>query len=225
MNPEKHEMAALKKIGEGANYTLYEDERGNPLIKIDGVRFSYPFVGTPGEDENDAGDTVKKWRIVGMLPKATHVAAKDAVKKIITDLIAKNEVKIPNSHWFLTNGDDKDDENMHGHWLVSASDGRIRPTVRDRKGQLILEVEKIDEMIYGGCWGNILIRPWYFNGTSKQSKKTLPKRIVAGLTGVQFVKDDKPFGSGRIDDTDAWGAVDDGDDGMGGGSSDSDDDI
>lgn len=210
-------MAALVKIGEGTNYTLYNDDRGNTLIKIDKIRFSYPFVGTPGEDENDNGEKTRKWRAVAMLPKATHVAAKDAVKKIISDLMAKNEVKVPGTHWFLTNGDDKEDEAMHGHWLVSASDGRIRPSARDQKGLLMDDIAKIDEKFYGGCWGNILIRPWYFDGTSKKSTKKLPKRIVAGLTGVQFWKDDKPFGSGRIDDTDAWGATDDsGDDGMGG---------
>jgi hypothetical protein len=216
-------MAALKKIGEGTNYVLYEDDRGNKLIRIDKVRFSYPFVGTPGEDENDNGEKTKKWRVVGMLPKATHVAAKDAVKAIITELLTKNEVKVPTTHWFLTNGDDKEDETMAGHWLVSASDGRIRPSARNAKGELMDDIVKIDEAFYGGMWGSILIRPWYFDGTSKKSKKSLPKRIVAGLTGVQKWKDDKPFGSGRIDDTDAWDAQGD-DDGDGMGSSSTDDD-
>jgi hypothetical protein len=214
-------MAALKKIGDGTNFVMYEDDRGNKLVKLDKVRFSYVFVGTPAPDEDDAGKPAPKWRGVFMLPKATHVAAKDAVKSIITELMAKNEVKIPNTHWFLSNGDDKEDENMHGHWLVSASDGRIRPTVRNGRGELLLEIDTIDKMIYGGCWGNALVRPWYFDGKSKKSNKTLPKRIVAGLTGVQFWKDDTPFGSGRIDDTDAWGAVDEeGGDGMSSGSDD-----
>lgn len=227
-------MAALKKIGEGKNYVLYEDDRGNKLIRIDKIRFSYPFIGTPGEDENDDGQKTKKWRNVGMLPKATHVDAKNAVKAIIEELMKKNDVKVPGDRWFLTNGDDKEDENMHGHWLISASDGRIRPSARDAKGSLIrIEAEdggiddkatiaKIDETFYGGCWGGMLIRPWYFDGKSKKSNKTLPKRIVAGLTAVQFWKDDKPFGSGRIDDSDAWESQDDGDDGMSGGD---DDDI
>lgn len=218
-------MAALKKLGEGKNYVLYEDDRGNTLIRIDKVRFSFPYVGTPGEDENDDGQKVKKWRAVGMLPKETHLEAKNAVKKIIEDLMKKAEAKVPVERWFLSDGDKKADEDdkyeaMRNHWLVSASDGRVRPTARNAKGELILDVSKIDETFYGGCWGNILIRPWYFDGTSKKQKKALPKRIVAGLTGVQFWKDDKPFGASRIDDSDAWDSVDDGEDGMEGGDDD-----
>lgn len=223
-------MAALKKVGEGKNYVLYEDDRGNKLIRIDKVRFSFPFIGTPGEDEDDNGNKKKKWRVVGMLPKETHLDAKNAIKKIVEELMLKNDVKVPTERWFLSDGTKKADEEgekyetMRNHWLVSASDGRVRPTARNAKGELILDIDKIDEMFYGGCWGNVLIRPWYFDGKSKaDTKKTLPKRIVAGLTGVQFWKDDKPFGSGRIDDTDAWESVDDsGDDGMGGSSDDDD---
>lgn len=223
-------MAALKKIGEGTNYVLYEDDRGNKLIRLDKVRLSYPFIGTPGEDTKDDGSKEKKWRVQAMLPKATHKAAKDAVKAIIMELMAKADggngakgIKVPQERWFLSDGDAKADEDskyeaMRDHFLVAASDGRIRPSARDQKGQLMDDIAKIDEKFYGGCWGNVLIRPWFFDGKSKKAKdgKVLPKRIVAGLTGVQFWKDDKPFGSGRIDDTEAWDSVDDGDDdGMG----------
>ena len=71
--------------------------------------------------------------------------------------------------------------------------------------------EEADESFYGGCWGNLLIRPWYFNGKAKGSTKTYPKRICCGYNGVQFLKDDTPFGSGRIDDTAAWGGEGDDD--------------
>ena len=65
-----------------------------------------------------------------------------------------------------------------------------------------------------------MLRPWYFNGKAKTSSKSFPKRICCGFTGAQFLKDDKPFGNGRIDDSDAWGdesgkggdGMDDGDD-------------
>ena len=48
-------------------------------------------------------------------------------------------------------------------------------------------------MIYGGCWVNILVRPWFQNNK-------YGKRVNAGVVAVQFRKDDEPFGSGRISD-------------------------
>lgn len=200
-------MAALKLLKEVKNAKLFEDAGGQHLIRIDGVRLSYPFLGTPSDDENDDGGTTKKWRVVGMLPKATHEDAYKLIKGEIEKLIKTNEAKVPADKWFLSDGDDKEDENMNDHWLVTASDGRIRPKIRDGGGQVMDDIDKIDEKFYGGVWGHILIRPWFFGGTVKGKAKTFPKRISAGLNSVVFFKEDKPFGSGRIDDDAAWGDV------------------
>jgi len=203
-------MAKLRLIKQVKNAALYHDEDGNPYIRLDRVRGSYPFLGTPSTDENDDGKESKKWRIVGMLPKKTHAEAKDLVKEVIQKLIKENS-NVPQDRWFLKNGDDSDDENMHGHFLVAASDGRYRPKARDINNQVMDDIDEIDSTFYGGCWVNILIRPWFFDGKSKNSKKPLPKRVCAGINSVVFVDDDKPFGSGRVDDGDVWGD----DDGMG----------
>lgn len=200
-------MAALTLVKEVPNAKLYKDASGQPLIRIDNVRLSYPFLGTPSEDENDDGEKVKKWRVVGMLPKATHQAAHDLIKSEIEKLIKDNDAKVPKDKWFLGDGDEKEGEEMADHWLVTASDGKIRPKCRDRKGQVIDDIEKIDEVFYGGSWGHVLIRPWFFAGKAKNSTKTFPKRVSAGLNGVVFLKDDKPFGTGRIDDESAWDDV------------------
>jgi hypothetical protein len=202
-------MAKLEVVKKGENFTVYQDGEGNPYIRLDGVRASYPFLGTPSTDENDDGKESKKWRIVAMLPKKTHVAAKEAIVEIINKLTKQNSV-VPKDRWFIKNGDESEDENMHGHWLVSASDGRYRPKCRDVNGQVIDDIDDIDNTFYGGCWVNVLIRPWFFDGKSKNSKKPLPKRVCAGISSVMFVEDDKPFGSGRIDDDEVWGN----DDGM-----------
>lgn len=208
-------MAALTLVKEVKNAKLYKDAGGQPLIRIDGVRLSYPFLGTPSEDENDDGEKVKKWRVVGMMPKDTHQAAHDLIVSEIEKIIKANEAKVPKDKWFLADGDDKEGEEMADHWLVTASDGKIRPKCRDRKGQVIDDIDKIDEMFYGGCWGHLLIRPWFFGGKAKNSAKTYPKRVAAGLNGVVFFKDDKPFGSGRIDDEEAWGDISGNSDPMG----------
>ena len=203
-------MAKLSVVKKVSNATLYQDEQGNPYIRIDGVRASYPFLGTPSSDENDNGDVVKKWRIVGMLPKKTHTEAKELIVEVIQKLMKDNS-SVPKDRWFIKNGDDSDSEDMHGHWLVTASDGKYRPKCRDGQGQVMDDIDDIDDTFYGGCWVHMLVRPWFFDGKSRNSKKPLPKRVVAGLSSVVFHDDDKPFGSGRIDDDDVWGN----DDGMG----------
>lgn len=219
-------MAQLEIVKKVSNAILYKDASGQPFIRLDNVRLSFPFVGTPSEDENDDGQKQLKYRVVAMLPKETHVAAKDLCKEVIQKLIKENDAKVPTDKWFLSNGDDKEQDEMQGHWLVSASDGKIRPRARDRKGQLIDDVDKIDETFYGGCWASVLIRPWFFSGKAKNSSKTYPKRVSAGLSAVMFLRDDKPFGSGRVDDTDAWDDLMDGnDDGMGESSMDNDDGL
>lgn len=202
-------MAKLNLIKEVKNGALYEDAEGQPYIRIEDVRASYPFLGTPSNDENENGVKTKKWRIVLMLPKKTHTEIKDLIVSIINRLM-KSNAPVPKDRWFIKNGDDSEDEAMHGHWLVSCSDGKYRPKVRDEHNVPMLEIDEIDSKFYGGCWVHGLIRPWFFTGKSKSSKKTFPKRLCAGITSVVFVDDDKPFGAGRVDDGDVWGDEDDG---------------
>jgi hypothetical protein len=147
-----------------------------------------------------------------MLPKSTHVEAKDAFMALLNELQdnAPNDkggkgVKVPPEYRCIKNGDDKEDEKMHGHWLITFNDSRMRPACRDQKGGLINEETVIDDKFYGGCWGSVLLRPWYFNGQAKGKSKPYPKRLCCGFTGVQFLKDGEPFGMGRIDDSNAWG--------------------
>ena len=201
------ERTVVKQV---KNAILYSDG----CIKLENVRASYPHVGKPGENESDSEDAegnkkiVLKYGITGLLPKKTHVAAKDLCKSQIVKLMTDNEVKIPAHCWFLKNGDESEKETNHGMFTVATSENR-RPTARDSRGRVIDDIEKIEEMFYGGCWVNIMIRPWYFNGTVKNSSKKYPKRICCGIVAVQFVKNDDPFGEGRINDDGVFDAVDD----------------
>lgn len=212
-------MASLEKVKSGPNFIVYKSG-DQKLIKIENIRFSYPHFGHKRVDEGDDGSKKESWGGVAMLPKATHVAAKDAFVEIMNELMKANDAKIAPEYRCIKNGDDKEDELMAGHWLISFSDSKVRPAIRDQKAGLMTDADAIDEKFYGGCWGSILLRPWYFNGKAKTSSKSFPKRICCGFTGAQFLKDDKPFGNGRIDDSDAWGdesskggdGMDDGDD-------------
>lgn len=186
-------------------------------IRIDNVRFSYPHVDKPYESENDDGQKKSSYNITAMLPKGTHTAAKDLLKKMITDLATKNEAKVPSAGWCLADGDklaeEEDGKELYaGHFIVKASESR-RPTVRKRNGEVMSDRE-IEDQIYGGCWGSIFIRPWYFSGKAKNGK-TYPKRIPANLLGIQKLRDDEPFGEGRISDDGVFEAQDDGSSGNG----------
>jgi hypothetical protein len=205
-------MAERSVVKQVKNGVLYSDG----TIRIDNVRLSFPHIGTPQEQKNDAGDLEKSYGLVAMLPKETHVEIKNLIKQVILDIAKENEAKVPTDKWFLADGDEKERTEYEGMYIVSASDKRNRPSARDRKGGS-LSPDEADNLFYGGCWANVLIRPWYFSGKAKNGK-TYPKRIPAGIVGVQFVRDDESFGEGRIDDEGVFGAVDgddnDDDDGL-----------
>jgi len=206
----------LTLVKEVPNMKLYKDKNGNRHFRLEGVRLSYPFFGTPGKNENDNGEEQLKYSCKAMLPKETHQEAYDLLQQVCQKMQSENEVKIRREHLFISDGDDGEKEEMHGHWVVSISSYR-RPRVRNRRGQVMDDIAAIDDMFYGGCWAHLLFSPWYFNGKSKKSTKTYPKRICGDLESAFFMKDDEAFGNGRIDDRDAWEGVveDDGGDGMG----------
>lgn len=200
-------MADMKEIKRVKNAILFRDNQDQPLIRIDGGRLSYAFLGTPSEDENDDGTKTKRWRSNFLLPKTTHIEAKNLCVEIIKELMEKGGAKIPKDKWFIADGDEKEDEISHGNWIITAADPKVRPKARDRKGQVMDDISEIDKLFYSGAWAHALLRPWYFAGKAKGSAKTFPKRISCGLNGVLFYKDDTPFGTARVDDSDAWGGV------------------
>lgn len=189
-------MATLEVKKRVANAILYT----NGCIKIENVRFSYPHLDKPyaGKAKNDAGQAAEpKYGIVGMLPKKTHVAAKELIVEAMQALMTANETaKLAPEKKFLRNGDDQDEEVYAGHWTVSARESKA-PSVRDRKGQLVNDPKKIADLIEGGYWGHMLIRPWF-------QDNDYGKRVNAGLVGVQHIRDDDTFGEGRINDEEAW---------------------
>lgn len=214
----------LKLIKTVKNGALYNDEGGNPYIRIDNVRLSYAFLGEPSQDESDKIDPatgqktiVPRWRTNGLMKKDTHEEVKNLCVEVIRSLMTKNgdekgPAKVPKDKWFITDGDEKEGEHEQGCWVISAADPKVRPTARNEAGVEIVvskeaDLKKIDEMLYSGCWANMLVRPWYFGGKARGDSKTYPKRISAGISTVQKVKNDTPFGAGRVDDSDIWGSV------------------
>lgn len=195
-------MAELIVSKRAKNAILYE----GGLVKLEGVRASYPHLAKPyaGKGNGDDGKPQQaKYGIVGMLPKQTHVEAKDLLKGRIEALLRENDnAQVAKDKWCLKNGDDSDKEIYRGFWTVSARESR-RPGIRDVRGNLVSDPTEIADLIVGGYWVNILIRLWYQDG--KKVGAGYGKRVNAGLVGVQFVRKDETFGEGRIDDSEAWG--------------------
>lgn len=187
------------------NAVRYSD--GSILLKL--VRASYPHVLIAQENENDDGKVTKTYSIKALLPKETHGEAKTLLAKVVKQILKDNNkgVNIPADKKFIRDGDPKDDDDVGkpdeaGCWVVSARETKRPIAISNKKDPKTGKARRLDpddqddvDMIYGGCYVNILIRPWM------QSNK-YGKRVNAGLSVVQFRKDGEPFGTGRIRDED-----------------------
>ena len=200
----KQERVVIEKV---ANAVWYSDG----TIRIDNVRASYPHLAEPYlTDEDKAAGKKGKFGIVAMLEKSTHLAAKNLVKKAIEKLLSDNQnAKVPTAKWCLSDGDDHEKSENEGNWLISARESK-RPSCRDKRAAT-MSTDEVADAFYGGCYVNVLIRPWYQDGV--KVGKGFGKRVNAGLVAVQFCRDGEAFGEGRIDDDGVFDA--DGDDGMG----------
>lgn len=175
-----------------SNAVLYADG----LIRIDNVRLSYPHLDAPWATEKDIKDGKKPaYGATGLMPKDTHKAAQELISKRIKEIMSDNKLeKLAADRKFIKDGDLAEKEETEGMFTVSARETNP-PKLRDRKGNVVTP-EKAREMFYGGCYVNMLIRPWF------QNHKDHGKRVNAGLVAVQFFKDGEPFGEGRISDDD-----------------------
>lgn len=197
-------MAERKVVKKVKNAILYSDG----CIKIENIRVSYPHLDKPyagnqnGNDDNNQAEP--KYGLVALLPKSTHVEAKDLCLEVIKGIQDDNDIKIAKDKKFIRDGDDSDKVENEGCYTISAREAR-RPSVRNKNAVPMTERE-IQDKIYGGCWGSVLIRPWL------QDNK-YGKRINASLIAFQFLRDDEPFGEGRVDDDGVFDSSDDGDDG------------
>lgn len=189
---------ARKAVKTVKNAILYDDG----LIKVMNVRFSYPHLDKPYKGKKDDGEA--KYGVVGMLPKDSHAAAKKLIMERIDEVLKENKVKaLAADKKFLRDGDETDKEDYEGFWIVSARESR-RPPLRDIDKEIV-DPSDAKEVFYGGCWGSLLLRPWYQNND-------FGKRVNAGLVAVRKSKDDEAFGEGRITDEDVDDAFGDDDD-------------
>jgi len=163
------------------NATLFSD--GTILLK--NVRASYPHVVTQGKfDGKDSG-----YSIQAMMPKKSHAKAIALVNEQIEKTKTEAKVKVAADKIAFKDGDNSDKDAYDGCMVLSARETK-RPALRDARNERI-DVDKADGIFYGGCWVNVLVRPWAQNNS-------WGKRINFNLLAVQKVRDDEAFGEGRI---------------------------
>jgi hypothetical protein len=155
--------------------------RSERLVSPKG-RCSYPHLFKPSAFQ---GEGEPKFSVALLLPKAT---SKDFIAKVkaaqeaaLTELYGK---KLPQNleRWGVTDGDDSEDPNMAGNWIIKGS-SKNRPAVIDATGTEIL-----DEMaIYGGCYGRVNVCAKAY-GTAAKGGVTLELNVF------QKIADGEAFG-------------------------------
>jgi hypothetical protein len=206
-------------VKQGPNYALMSDG----TMRFDNVRGSYLYLLTPRQSTkpNDDG-SMPKPKFTGnfMMPKSTHMEAKNFLQAQISDFILQNskgpKIVTPADAWkslkadnkFLRSGDAEGQAPEHaGHFIITASNTEDRPPL------LIIGREKIERSegtlpmlrsrFYSGCYGSVFIRPWW--------QKDRGPRVNANLNGFQFRRHGEKLGGGGIDEAGMLAAVEDDD--------------
>ena len=185
--------------------------RDDGTILVKDVRLSYPHLFHKWAKE---GDDKAKAKFSGkfLLDKTTHAEAIKAINQRQVALQMEYfKSRIPNDKIFMRNGAELGREEMKDSWVISASES-IRPEVINKDKSPIAEE---DDIIYAGCFVNVLIRPW-------KQQNSFGKRVNANLLAVQFVKDGERFSSIERPDIDE--AFEDESGGVQGAASSDDDD-
>ena len=173
--------------------TILSDGR----IYIKDVRCSYPHLDKPWSMDPAAEP---KYSVTGLIPKtADYRESVQALNKYLREWLAEKKQTVPQNRMFLRDGDETGKPEMAGHWTVSASE-RDAPPLRGRyidratgKPEII-SPQDAAKIFYGGCWISLMVEPWF------QNHQVGGKRLNANLRAVQFLRNDTPFGRGRITD-------------------------
>lgn len=165
------------------------------------LRASYPHVLTKYKGEDD-DDSKAKHSIVGLMPKRkAWRAARELVLERINELMKENkQTKLKDDNKFFRDGDRAGRDEYEGFWTINASESRA-VSVRGADNKPLKKGED-DDVIYPGCWVNIVIRPWYMN--NKFGKKINAGLVACQLVPIEKVREvwpnasDESFGNQRV---------------------------
>lgn len=171
------------------------NDKGQIVLK--NVRLAFPSLFKKASFEGKEG----KFEATFLMPKEVKKDY-DTIIAQIEECKTANKIKVPESKYFIQDGDDKDYDGFEDNYAIKAGNNK-RPTVLNRDRTPLVEE---DEVVYAGCYVNAIIDPWAQNNQ-------YGKRINANLLGVQFVKDGDPFTEGgKTSDVDDFDDMEDEDD-------------
>jgi hypothetical protein len=163
--------------------------REDGCILVKNVRLSYPHLFKKW-GLND-GDT-KKFSAKFHMDKKTHAADVKALGQHLSKMMTETfKGRIPNDKLFLRDGATMGKDDLEGQWVISASEDKAPDVINRDKSR----INEDDDIVYAGCYVNVLLRPWAQNNK-------FGKRINANLLAVQFVKDGERFSGIERPDTD-----------------------
>jgi hypothetical protein len=169
-----------------AKTDVYGDKFTTPV-----GRLSYPSVFEKAKSLEEGKEG--KYEATLYISKSIDISA---IRKLVEEIgkkafgdeyLTKSKFKKP-----ILDGDELDDVNGKGHWVIRTRTGK-RPVVCDKNRQEILDKEEI----YGGVWARLNVTPGSYDLPTS-------KGVTFYLNAVQKVKDDEPFGGGRVTAEDAF---------------------
>ena len=155
-------------------------------VRLKMVRLSYPHLFRPkGFGKKNEGDP--KFSATAIIDPDTKAGASalelldDAIAYVREEKWGKKQPKIKGDRICLREGDSDEDE-TNGMMICTTSNLK-RPLTLDENGD---EVVEADDVIYGGCYVDMIIRVWAQDNDYGQ-------RVNASLEGVKFRKDGEAF--------------------------------
>lgn len=171
-------------------------EKDPNIIRLEGVRLSFPHLFTPHSMEEGQE---KKFSAVFLLDNEKHASLIAKINKT-GERLALDEFtkKIKLTRELVRDGNEKPEVDGYGDGVsfISANSKR-RPVVVDQQRNPLVEA---DGKPYAGCYVNASVRLWVQNNKWGKS-------VNAELRGVQFVKDGESFGAGAVNAEDEFDEV------------------
>lgn len=175
----------------------------------------------------------------------------DAVREAIAAQWPGQDKKIPQDRRCLRDGEPRDPDTGETYPLYEGYEGCVyvsakrsvkskdspnpvqllgpKKTAKDARGQPCFpRLKESDGLLYSGCYADVIVRVYGYDGSKAKGKNKHPDRVNASLEAVKFVRHGEAFGAKPIDADSAFDEEDDdgGYDGVSGGAaSDVDDDI
>jgi hypothetical protein len=163
--------------------------RPDGCILLKNVRLSYPHLFTKwGKNASDK----KKYSASFIIDKKTHAADIKALGAHINSVMQEAfKGRIPNDKLCLRDGDTLGKDETVGKWVLKASEDKAPDVINRDKSR----INEDDDVVYAGCYVNVLFRPWPQNND-------FGKRVNSNLLAVQFVNDGERFSGIERPDTD-----------------------